>query len=423
MIGALDELRKKLYAAFPGKPLSQDQANKIMNGMSPAQAGIDDAASRRMNVLARAFGGARSGATIMALVDNLEALQGKYRQVDQTQKNFGDDVAKTLHLPIVRVHTAVSNLDVDMIHLGDRLRGPVTDALVGLLGVLDGVIKGIMWMMNAVRDTVGWYKNLPGPVKDAVGAIAIFVGSIAGALAIQKGLAIATAAWEALAGAITLARYAAVLFVLENPILAGIAALIAIIAIVVTHWHWFKRAISDVAMFIMRHKNWLLMIPIIGPLLWGLAQIIAHWKTIKRWINDVWEALKGFWHWLQHHSFGILQGTTSPALPRVERRVGPGAFHPLGHAEGGTMPYSGFTSINERAQGETIWLPGGATVQPAPAGSLAQPRAHIPNPAPQPSAPGETYLTPIVLQLDRKVLYSAVARATADHKARRGGPA
>jgi hypothetical protein len=92
----------------------------------------------------------------------------------------------------------------------------------------------------------------------------------------------------------------------------------------------------------------------------------------------------------------------------------------LGFAEGGVMPYSGYATVNEGAMGETIWLPGGATVQPSPASGLGTPRAHTPSPAPTNSQ------TPIyidaVFELPRaagRSIYKVVTKEAAIKTARK----
>jgi hypothetical protein len=46
------------------------------------------------------------------------------------------------------------------------------------------------------------------------------------------------------------------------------------------------------------------------------------------------------------------------------------------------MMSAGFASINENMPGETVWLPGGASVAPSPASSIAVVRPHSPTPSP-----------------------------------------
>jgi TP901 family phage tail tape measure protein len=99
-----------------------------------------------------------------------------------------------------------------------------------------------------------------------------------------------------------------------------------------------------------------------GKVLWVVKQIKGALSSIINSPGHVWKSITG----------GI-NSLNIPGMPSF--------------AAGGVMGSSGFAMINETAKGETVWLPGGSSVQPSPATSLAEPRAHTPNPAPaaQPS--------------------------------------
>jgi hypothetical protein len=403
LIVSLEILRARLYAKYPGPPITEQAAKGLLANPDDLS-GLHHAQSQRMNVLSRAFGGARSGATIMALVDQLQTLQGKQKQVEGTTKNFGDALAHTMGLPAVKLHTAISDISVDSILFGNTIRGPVTVALLALLHGADGVLKALRWMVTAVKDSVDWYKKLPGPVHTATNVVLLFGGAVTGLMAIMKAARIIQilwiATWALLTGAVETARIAMYVFVMDNPILLAIAAIIVILILVVKHWKWFKQAGVDA---------WH----------WIKKAAVDTWHWIERAADNIWKAIKNMIAKVKKiPGVGLLTKIMSFSPGGFALHLAKGLIP--GAAAGGVAMAGGqFMTINESQSGETVWLPGGSSVQPSPAASLAVPRAHTPNPAPAATASPIFEHTTIV-QLDRKVLYKAVTRARADDKARRG---
>jgi TP901 family phage tail tape measure protein len=407
LINALEVLRMKLYGRFPGKPIPLQDVKKMMSGDPEGFARLTHAQSERMNVLSRAFGGARSGATIMAFIDQLESLRQKTDQVygHSSPARFATAVAQTQATAAFKLKAAWSQTESALVTLGTVIRGPVTAALVLLLHGATAIVIALTWFVKFGGDVVHFWKSLPAPVRMVgdvllylIGIIALYKGAMIAARATTYAYIVAV---NFLTTAIELARIAFIAFVVENPILLAIAVVIAIIILAVTHWHQFRKAGVDA---------WH----------WIKKAAVDAWHWIERAAHNIWKAIQNMVHKVTHlpgmHLFMKIM-SFNPAVAAV-KAVG----HLIpGHAEGIQGSPGGLATINERATGETIWLPRGSSVQPSPAASLAVPRAHAPTPTPRYDGPPVIVENHNVWMVDRKVLFKAVTRATADDKARKGG--
>lgn len=215
------------------------------------------------DVLAGAFGGAKSGTTILQLLQNLDQMDSILKNI---HKNSAEGVVK--HSVAVssaedanKVKAAWAQVQTALVKLGDVLR-PV-------------VIPALLWVANAAINVVTWFSKLPKPIQSAALA---FLGLlvVAGPIMIFLG---------ALIGAI------AALDVIASPWLLIAAGVIAIAVGAVYAYYkvkWFHNAVDAVYHFIA--KYWPLlgnyMLIILGPI--GL--IIAHFSAIKT-------GAKAAWHW------------------------------------------------------------------------------------------------------------------------------
>lgn len=122
-------------------------------------------------VLSRAFGGGRSSAGIMSLVNNFDVLQKKEAQVTAGMAKFGTDVAKQVQTPQAQFHTLISELETLAVELGDKLL-PVA---------VDGA--------KHLQEFVTWFSKLPAPVKEATGDFALFMAAVGPGLLVAGSLA------------------------------------------------------------------------------------------------------------------------------------------------------------------------------------------------------------------------------------------
>jgi len=363
--------------------------------------------AEQMEKLGEIFPGGR-GKVILTLITELERLEMKRNQINRTGGAFSDAVKRTMEQPAVRIQKAWSKFQAILIELGQAMEGPATAALVTFAKALGGVLGLLMAMTDHGKLLVPIILGLAGAwliYKGAVMAAAIAEWAYNGAM---TALAIASLIPE-------ITSMADAWFLLDaamdaNPIgliVLAIAAAVAAIALatyeIITHW---KQIVNF-------FKGWggVLLPLILGPFLGGALLIVLHWKVVKNffmgvvhWIETAWGKLGGIlawpFEWLWKKAMSIFAaikkglGEIINAPGHVWHDITGGAssvLGSLGHvlggipgmAAGGTMTSSGFALINEGAAGETVWLPGGSTVQPSPASSLLSPRAHTPNPAPQ----------------------------------------
>jgi len=88
-------------------------------------------------IISRAFGGGRSGATIMAMYGNLDVLKGKFDQIMRTSNNFGQSWAATQKTAAFQFDRFRALVETGLTRLGMFLLPLVTKATKGLV---DGII-------------------------------------------------------------------------------------------------------------------------------------------------------------------------------------------------------------------------------------------------------------------------------------------
>ncbi len=365
--------------------------------------------AEQMEKLGEIFPGGR-GKVILTLITELERLQMKRDAINKTGGQFSEDVKRTMEQPAVKIQKAWSKFQATLIELGHAIEGPATSALVGFSVVLGGALHVLM----ALTDHG---KLLIPIILGMAAAWALYKGAVMAA-------AIAEWAYNAAMAALAIASLipeitsmADAWFLLDaamdaNPIgliALAIAAAVAAIAIatyeIITHW-------TQVTNFL---KKWgfIAAALILGPFV-GLGVFVAtHFGLVKsvmssvlKWIEQAWSkagkilAYPFEWLWgkavwvFNQIKKGIAEIINAPGhVWKSITGAGSSVLGSVGHAlgipglaAGGTMGMSGFAMINENQAGETVWLPGGSSVQPSPASSMLSVRAHTPNPAPMEGA-------------------------------------
>jgi TP901 family phage tail tape measure protein len=396
--------------------------------------------AEQMEKLGEIFPGGR-GKVILTLLAELERLEMKRKQIIATGGNFGDSVTKTMEQPAVKIQKAWSKFQATLIELGLQLEGPATDAMTAFAGGLGLALHILMALTDEGKLLV--------PIIIALaGAWAVYKGAVMGA-------AIAQYAYDAAMGLLTIAALvgditslADAWFLLDaamdaNPIgliALAIAGLIAGLVMLIVHW----RAVSN-----------FLRGPWGTAVLWGITvlmpwigiplAIAVHWKQVMSVLKSVIGFIKGGWHklgpilawpfeflwgkisWVVKHMKSLFGGGAGGLLSKINfgsalksiPTIGP-LLSAIPHfAAGGTMPWGGLATINEGAAGETVYLPGGSTVQPSAASSLFSSRAHTPNPAP--SGEGRAVYVEAYLEIPTRAgrtLYKLITKEAAIKEAR-----
>jgi hypothetical protein len=167
--------------------------------------------------------------------------------------------------------------------LGDKISGQADSAA----NTFGGHLEGLKAHLEDMASNLG---QKYGPALTAIGSVMTGVGaavSVASAL-----LDTQAAAWLADQIAAMAAAVAENVALLGIPIL--IAAVVAGIAWMVTHWEQTKDAVMDVYNWIVDH--WPLLLDIIlGPIGIAAGQVIQHWHGIKDAAVGVWQWIVGAW--------------------------------------------------------------------------------------------------------------------------------
>lgn len=370
-------------------------------------AGAGDAAEQAEK-LGEILPGGR-GKVLMSLIEELGRLDMKKKQIIATSGNFNDSVKKTMEQPAVRIQKAWSAFQATLIELGKDMEGPATEAMTAFAKVLEVALKLLMLLTLEG-------KLLVPIILLMAGAWGVYKGAVVGA-------AVATYLYDAAMGLLAIASLipevtslADAWFLLDaamdaNPvglIALGISAIIAGLVMLIIHW----KAVSN---FLRGPWGTAVLWGITVMMPWiGLPLAIAvHWKHLMSVFRSVINFIKKEWGKLGHLMvlpFELMFGRVTWILRQIKSAIhaithlGGGGGHgggrgildtlkgivtgalgglsPIPFASGGVMPFGGMAMINEGAQGETVYLPGGSRVQPGSASSLLQPRAHTPNPAP-----------------------------------------
>lgn len=230
-------------------------------------------------ILAGAFGGAKSGGTILQIIGNMQKLRETTAEVHNNTGKIGADIRKAEGTGEEKLKHTWSQLNNALVELGEVL-APV------IIPMLKDAAQGLTTMLHG-------FTALPGPVKLFVeiltgllvvaGPLLVMVGSLAAAFA-------ALGVSEAIAlGPVTL-------------IVVGLAALAAGFIYAYKHVTWFHNAVDAVFNFVKEHWRLLLIpfAPIIGPILVIIANL-GHLKEAWGWIKT---AASNVLDWFQNSTLG-----------------------------------------------------------------------------------------------------------------------
>lgn len=301
----------------------------------------------------------KQGSTQQLLTAEQGELSGKWQQFKNQLFSYGVEIGQGVVPTLKAVLPLMGVIGWTLMQTTDhgKLVIPVLTALAGAFVIVKGTILGARLAMGL------W--DIAATVFTAI-SLATEVSSLADA-------------WFLLDAAFTAAG--------PGLVILGIAAIAIGIVLLIKHfkqvreaataaWHWIENGALDVWNWIKAH--WVLAM-LIAPFAALPIFVATHFDQIKsivlsviKWIETAW---KNMIHFI---TSGHIVKSALDAIP-VIGSVGHSLGIP-GFAEGGIMPYSGLAQINENGPGETVWLPGGATVSPSAAAALLYPRAHSPNP-------------------------------------------
>jgi hypothetical protein len=138
-------------------------------------------------IISHAFGGGRSGAGIMSLINNFDVLKMKEAQVTAGMSKFGADVAKQAATPQAKLKMLESTLATLGVEIGDHLLPAVVNSAKGL------------------ENFLGWFDKLSPGVKKTTAEVALFLVALGPVLAIAGRLVMAYGLFVRLLGTIDVA--------------------------------------------------------------------------------------------------------------------------------------------------------------------------------------------------------------------------
>jgi TP901 family phage tail tape measure protein len=228
--------------------------------------------------------GRQDAGPMLTFLNQMDRLKQKYEDVGKGQGSFQKDwqnTQKTLKFVLDQLKTLA---EVALIKLGDAISlvvGPIQDFIKALE-------RGKLWAQ----------------------ALAVTLGSV---LAVVIG--------KVLVDAVISLGKAMIAFIVENPILFAIAAIITIIVLLILHWKEVKKVATDV---------W--------KAIWGAMKDVwawmkGAWKDALNWLSGAWRTMKGAaldaWHWIKgaaHDVWAWIKGNW-PILAGV-------LFGPFGYVVG-----------------------------------------------------------------------------------------
>lgn len=356
---------------------------------------ISDQATRKQ-VLGEIFPGGR-GRVLLVLMNQLERLEEKQNKIEGASgAAYAAAVKRNMEEPQQRVKIAISEVEKELIKIGEQLEGPAASAAEILAGVLIFLLSTLMALTDQgkllapilITLVAAWtaYKGVVilANIYSAI-AGAIMAGTAAAAVAETMGIEGLSAAFFGLGVAMDTAGIGLVFLALTG--------LIILTYMLVKHF-------KDVVHFF--EHNWKMILSLLTfPISGFLVYVATHLGKVKTWFMDLIHWVEKNWGKIVHvlvSPFDWLWRKASWVIDHIKKLAGtvtstPGkllneieggleSINPLNFAAGGTMPHGGLATINENGPGERVYLPGGSVVQPSPVNSMALPRSHAPNPLP-----------------------------------------
>lgn len=142
----------------------RSRPNGLLVAMTDLKSHLDGLSKvDQAQLLSRAFGGGRSSATIMSMINNLDVLAQKYQQNTRLFNTFGASVRAQAATPAAQFHKAIAGLETAGVQLGNA--------------VLPDIVK----LVHGITDLATWFNNLNPSVKRFIvvfGGIAALAGPL-----------------------------------------------------------------------------------------------------------------------------------------------------------------------------------------------------------------------------------------------------
>lgn len=141
------------------------QPNGLLKALELLHSHLDGLSKvEQTQLLSGAFGGSRSGTTIMTLVNNLGDLSDKYTAINQGQSDFNQKLKETRADPVFKLQAAWAKIQVSLVKIGDALIPVIAPALSDAA--------------NTLSKIADWFNALPDPVKKVAVDAALIATSL-----------------------------------------------------------------------------------------------------------------------------------------------------------------------------------------------------------------------------------------------------
>lgn len=401
--------------------------------------------AKRFSIISKAFGGARSSATIMLLLNNLDLLDQKTKQVagrtgvlDHAFKVWGRTADAKVKLSLSKLQSALTDF-------GDHIRDKAVKWLTKFVDILTLLVDHMDTLLPIFASYIAAWAGLKLAILAVNGAEKSWL-----ALKITKEVVGYIGAVEGFGDALALLS----LEIEALPagwIITAIALVIIAIALLITHWKKVVGVMKDVWEWAKRHWGFAALVigVLFGPFIAVVFIIASHWKTFKGVFISVWNAIKGVVGGSAGFISKIVDSMINRVIAQMNRAIDlinlaikvynaipdflrpTGKLHTIGpigkvgvhHTDkvipgskpmvlGGVGPVTtGFGPANSLGR-----MPGGGITT---AHSLRRPRSHTPDPEPVFGDPLDGLENHVHVHLDGKEIFKSVSKHAADKKARK----
>lgn len=256
-----DETERTFKAWQDGGATQKEVINSIIEDIKNATTEQD-----ALSLAATAFGTLGEDANL-GVITSLTTLGDEYSNVSGKAQQMADDAAT----PMQKLQGAMNDLKTELAPLGEKIVEIATDILPPLI---DGITK-----------LIDGFLNLPGPVQT-------FIGAIAAVLAVVASL---SPVITAVMGVISALGITALLPMIG--IIAGVAAAIAVIIIIIQNWgkitEWFGDLWAKICNGVQ--TVWETVSTAVINLITGFVDgIKSLWEGLKEAISTAMEAIRDF---------------------------------------------------------------------------------------------------------------------------------
>ncbi len=266
--------------------LSAYQLANDMRGPNGLVTAVDDlkahlensgkSATEQAAILSEAFGGGRSSAAILTLVQQSDRLKTKFDAIGQSADTFQEKVAATHETNLYKLNEAMAQIQTTLIDLGGTIMPMVAAAL--------------QFIARAASDVAAIFSKIPAPIRTAIVVVLALVAAI-GPLLVIFGTLLSTVGTVAAVfgiGALALFGWIAVIALV-------IGAVVALGIVIYENWDKIKKFTADAWAAVVGYvkAHWQEIIQILLPGIGTLAVFLYnHWTQIKNDANAAWSEIK-----------------------------------------------------------------------------------------------------------------------------------